>query len=184
MTTGLLVIALVAAVNPARFRLSLPDEIDARHRPAAVLLGAAAMLAASLGVAAVADGVLDGLDVSPETFRIAAGLIATVAGLWVVVVPRRGEEPVLPGPGAALVPVLFPLLMTPETAALLLAAGADEPFGGVAAAVAAALAAVTASGWLRRGPVVDSALTVAARLLGAALVTSGVWLMIDGIRDV
>ena len=76
---------------------------------------------------------LDALAISPESFRIAAGLVLAAAGLRTIVWPRPS------GPFAAI-------LVTPALACLAVSFGADEATGAVlgAAAIALAVAAIAA----------------------------------------
>ena len=104
----------LAAVNPARLRPALPQR-KGRIRWAATLSGATATLVAGFFLVAVSTDLLDALDITPETWRIAAGSIATLVGLRVLAAPLRAEEPQLHGRWAALVPVAFPLLITPSS---------------------------------------------------------------------
>ncbi len=104
-----------------------------------------------------------------------------LAGLWK---PRPGEEPGLPGWRAAIWPVAFPRLLAPEVAALALTTGSNE---GVLATILAAgvgLGAAVVLAPVRRGDAADGILEWAGRILAVLLVAVGVFLMIDGIRDV
>lgn len=184
MNLALLMIAYLAAVNPFRARLAAPEDATGRARPDVLALGIGALYAlAALGVA-VAPRALDGLDVSPETFRIAAGFVLAVAGAWVIWFPARTEEPALAGRAAALVPLLFPVLVSPELFALVWSTGADEGAGEVLVALAVALAALFGLGTVRRTPVSETVLRAGARLAGAALVGISLVLVVSGIRDV
>ena len=184
MNDALLLAAFVAAVNPLRVRPGMPWREPGRRDTAHLAAAAVGVLALAAAGAAVADPLLDGLDISPESFRIAAGLVVAVVGAWVIVFPARGEEPVLAGWGAALVPLAFPLLITPEVTVLVLSAGADEGAGAVTAGMAVGLALTVAAGFVRRTPLATSLLRAGSRLLGALLVVAGIQLIIDGIRDV
>ncbi len=175
--------AFVAAVNPARIRPGLPED-GGRARPLPLALGSAAVLAAAAAGVYLAEPLLDALDVSPETFRLAAGLVMAVAAGWVLWFPHRGPEPAMAGLGAALVPVAFPLLVSPEVFVLAISAGADEPAPAVLGALAAALVAVNALGAVpRRGPA-DTLLRGVARLTAALLMVAALALIVSGIRDV
>jgi small neutral amino acid transporter SnatA (MarC family) len=181
VSAGLVALAVLATVNPARVPLGLPE---ARGRRALVAIASVAALAVAAALLAVADPFLDALDVSPESLRIAAGLVLVVGGVRALVAPRPASDPVLPGVRAALVPVLFPLLLTPELALVLLAAGADEHNGAALGGLTIALVLASASTLVRRTPVTDGLFAAAARLLGALLVLAGVAYVVDGIRDV
>ncbi len=171
----------LAAVNPARLRPALPQR-KGRIRWAATLSGATATLVAGFFLVAVSTDLLDALDITPETWRIAAGSIATLVGLRVLAAPLRAEEPQLHGRWAALVPVAFPLLITPELVALVSLFGATEPatrsIGGLIAAIA--LGAATGAVAHRR----PSLWLAGARLFAALLILGGLAMIVEGIRDV
>ncbi len=137
MTFAFLVFALVAAVNPCRLRLVLPE------RRTAVALGTLLALGAVAAIAALGGALLDALDISPESFRLGAALVLALEGARALVFARPAAEPELPGLRAALVPVAFPLLLSPGVVALAVAAGGDEVEPEAAAAAAVALRART-----------------------------------------
>jgi small neutral amino acid transporter SnatA (MarC family) len=181
VSAGVVFLAALACVNPARVALGMPD---APLRRRLVLLGAGsglAILLAAVGLA-VADPLLDALDISPESLRIATGAVLLVAGARTLVVPRPAAEPA--ARLQVLVPVLFPLLVTPELALVLLGAGADERNAAAVAGIAAALLLALAGTLVERTPVATALFVQGSRLLGAVLVLAGVAYVVDGIRDV
>ncbi|MDX1690610.1 MAG: hypothetical protein R3290_06275 [Acidimicrobiia bacterium] len=180
----LLGLALVAAVNPPRTRTGLPETTTGRARLPVLLLGSGIALAVVAGLAWWSGPLLDALDVSPETFRIAAGLVAGIAGLRSIIRTSPGAEPELPGLRSAVWPVAFPRLVAPEVVALAITAGSEDGVTGTVAAAAVAFAALAALGPLRRGAVTDGALRWAGAVLGMVLVVIGAVLMIDGVREV
>jgi small neutral amino acid transporter SnatA (MarC family) len=171
MSFGLLLLGFVGAVNPCRARLALPG------RRVAVVLGAAVALAAVAALAALGDPLLDALDVSPESFRLAAGIVLAVEGARALVWPRPAAEPELPGLAAALIPVAFPILLQPGVIVLALAAGGDDVGRSAVAAVAIVLAAVVA---LQPHPL----LPAGARVLGGLEIVAGAALAISALSDV
>lgn len=183
MNLAMLVVAFAAAANPFRIRPGLPEEGD-RANPRVLAAGCVLVFALGAAAVAAAPSLLDGLDVSPETFRLAAGFVMAVAAGWVLWVPHRGDEPELGGLGAAVVPVAFPLLISPELFVLTISAGADEDAGAVLAALAVALVTVFALGAVpRRGPA-PALLRAGSRLAGSLLMLAAVVLIVSGIRDV
>jgi small neutral amino acid transporter SnatA (MarC family) len=168
----------VAAVNPCRVRLAVPE------RRAAVALGALLALGTAAAVAAVGGAFLDTLDISPESFRLAAAVVLALEGARTLVLPRPGTEPELGGLGAALVPVAFPLLLTPGVVALALAAGGDEIAAEAVGALALAFGSVLAASLVPRGDRADALLAAGCRLLGAAEIAAGIALAVDALRDV
>ena len=85
-------------------------------------------------VAALADPLLDALDVSDPSFRVAAGIVAVIAGAADLFRRPPPPEPSLPGWRAALVPVAVPVVTRPALVVLALGAGADQDLLVVAAA--------------------------------------------------
>jgi small neutral amino acid transporter SnatA (MarC family) len=184
MTYALLVLAYLAAVNPGRLRLSMPKRPGGQTTSVEMLAASALVLGLVAVGLVTAEPLLDALRISPESFRIAAGLVVALVGGWVMLFPSRHEEPELAGWGVVLVPLAFPLLITPELVALAIASGADEPFGSAFTAAAIGLAAGAAVGFVRRVGAADAILRGFSRLAGLGLVVVGIWMIIDGIRDV
>ena len=178
MSFAFLLLAFAAAVNPCRIRLALPAS------RAAVALGALLALAAGAALALAGSVLLDALEVSPESFRLAAGLVLTLEGLRTLVLPRPVDEPELGGLGAALVPVAFPLLLQPGVVVLALTAGGDEVAGEAIGALAVALLLVALAGALAIGARGEPLLVAGSRLLGALEIAAGAALAVDAIRDV
>jgi hypothetical protein len=154
----------LATANAGRVALGLGDG-RAPRRPLAlaVAVGAAMVLVLVL----VADPLLEALDISPESFRIAAGIVLVAMGAATLVHPRPG------GPAAAL-------LVTPDLACMAIAASADEGVGPALGAAAIALAVVAA---LALPPRLAPA-GRAAPFLAALAVVVGVALVVAGVRDV
>jgi small neutral amino acid transporter SnatA (MarC family) len=178
--------ALLLALNPARAAFAVPR---AGRSPASVVgvaaLGGAIGALTVCAVAAAADPLLDAVDVSDPSFRLAAGIVAALAGAADVFRRPPAPEPALPGWRAALVPVAIPVVARPALLVLALGAGAEQ---GVlvslgAMAVGVALLTGLTAGWPTEGPR-GKALRWAARLLAAGLVACGVILAIDGILAV
>jgi small neutral amino acid transporter SnatA (MarC family) len=165
LSFGFLLAAFLATANPARVALAA---LESRPRRASLALAVAGSFALAAVAALLSDNLLDVLDVSPESFRIAAGLVLGVAGLRALV---SGLS--FAGPFGAVV-------VTPELAVLAVSAGADQSLGRVLGAVAVTLLLVVpALAAPRRGPLV-----VAARFLGALQVVVAVALVVSGVRDV
>ena len=181
MSAALVAVAVVATMNPARVSIGLPEP---RGRSALVATASVGALALAGSLLVVADPLLDALDISPESLRIATGLVLVVGGVRALAAPRPSADPGLTGRFAAVVPVLFPLLVTPELALVVLSAGADERNVAALGGLAVAVVLATASTLVRRTPVADVLFVAATRLLGALLVVAGVAYVVDGIRDV
>jgi small neutral amino acid transporter SnatA (MarC family) len=175
---GFLLLAFTAAANPCRSSLVLP------RRPPALVLGALVALAACAAVAVSGGVLLDALDVSPESFRLAAALVLGLEGARALLLPRPPQEPELPGLGAALVPIAFPLLLQPGVVMLALAAGADEVAGSAIGALGVAFGIVVLAGAARVGERGERLLAAGGRLTGAVEVAVAVALAVDSLRDV
>jgi small neutral amino acid transporter SnatA (MarC family) len=184
VTAGLLVIAYLGALNVARARLGVPEAASSRARPGALAGGSLLVLGLIAALAGWSEPLLRALQITPETFRIAAGIAAMLAAAYVLIVPRPAAEPVPGGGWAALWPVCFPLLAGPEVMALAVATGSGEGVQATLAGTGAALVVLLLLGLLPRRPLADRVLLWLSRLLGLLLLLVGVWLAIDGIRDV
>ena len=144
-------------------------------------IGGAAVCAA----AAAGGPLLDALDVSEPSFRIAAGIVAALGGVVDLFRRPPPPEPALAGWRAALIPVAIPLVARPALLVVGLGAGADQ--GALVSAGAMATGVALLTGLVAWWPTEDSAgraLRWAAGLLAAALVAGGVILAVDGVMDV
>jgi hypothetical protein len=161
-----LVAGFLATTNAGRVALARATAgPSTRERLVAVGVGATVIVLA----AAFADDLLDALDISPESFRIAAGIVLAATGIRELIWPH------IPGdaPFAAV-------LLTPELVCVALSFGADESLGRTLAAGAIGLsfAAVAAlADRVRPGP-------LPARLLAALQIVVAVALGVSGVRDV
>ena len=178
MSLWFVVLSAIAASNPPRVaeRLSATPH-DERARPLSI--GVVILALALAVVAGLASQILDVLELSDETWRIATGAVAVLAGARVVVAPLR------PVPGLrknthALVPVVFPVMFVPELVLLMVLWGATEGFRGAAVALVVVVAALRLWAPAEGGPVTRGA----AKFLAALLVVVGVGLLVAGIRDV
>jgi len=184
VTLALFVLAALCAVNAPRSRGALP--VTDERGPVATIGGALTLLVL-VPVAAFADPLLDLVDISPATARIATGLLLVVTGILLVGWPMPRPEPSLPGRRAALVPVAFPTLLTPGLALLVLTAAADHTAVVSLVVLAVALATVPAIAMIPARPP-DSTqhrvLDGSARVLAGVLVLAGFGLLFDGVFDV
>jgi len=179
MTGWFVFLVYFAAINPPRLRPHMGTG-DERGRFAQLAVGAATVAGAGLVLVLAADRILDTLDITDETWRLAAGAVGLLVVARVVVAPRLGDMPVPDGLG--LVPIAFPLLFTPQLAVLAILFGATESFAVAWGWLVVGIATAAATARLRhRRPGLWLAL---ARLLGALLVALAIALLIAGIRDV
>jgi len=189
MTLPLFLLAAVCLVNAPRSRTAVGAEDGVRLAG----LGAVLTLAALVPAAAFAEPLLEAVDVSAPTARIACGLLLVAMGILALGSPSPDPEPALDGWRAALVPVAFPTLLTPGLVALTVVGAADHaaPVAlGVAAAALATVPLVVAVPTSRElsprtgRPVSDRVLGGLGRLLAALLVVAGLGLLFDGVFDI
>lgn len=179
MTGWFIALVYVAAVNPPRLRPGL-DTGGERGHPGHLLVGSAFAAAIGLVLVLASTSILDVLDITDETWRLASGVVAVLAGARVLLIPSLGKLPPLDHLG--IIPIAFPLLLTPQLVVLAVLFGATESFAAAWGLLAVCVAAGAAAGALRqRRPELWLA---TARLLGAVLVALGVALVVAGIRDV
>jgi small neutral amino acid transporter SnatA (MarC family) len=178
--------ALILALNPARGAFGVPRSGRSRRGVVGVaalggVLGGLAVCAA----AALGGPLLEALDVSDPSFRIAAGIVAGLAGAGDLFRRPPPAEPSLAGWRAALVPVAIPIVARPALLVMALGAGADRGVLESAGAMAVGIALLTGltAGWPTEGPG-GRTLRWAGRLLAAGLVACGVILTVDGVLDV
>lgn len=181
----LLVLALLAALNPARAAAAVPDAGRGRgSRVGVVAAGGVAAVAALSGIAWMSGPLLDWLSVSAPTVRIGTAVLLVVVAVHDLLARPPAAEPALAGWGAAAVPVTVPLLARPHLAVLAVSAGVDGGVGLVAAATAlgaALLLPVAAAG--PAAPATPRARVERwlARLLAALLAVVAVAMAVDGV---
>jgi small neutral amino acid transporter SnatA (MarC family) len=179
--------AFVVIINPVRAVASIAPALLRTGRAVAVV-GATVAAAVGIALAALHDQILDLLSVSAPTFRIGAGLVIAAMGLRALLLaPEPWTEGIAGGRLAALVPIAFPVLITPELAVGAVAFGADEGTGITVAGILLGLVVAAALGsWPRmaddrpRPPW----LVPVGRLLGAGAVVVGVARVVSGVFDV
>lgn len=184
MSDLLLFLAFFAAVNPLRSRVGLPEGPDGRMRPAAVVVGALVSVAAIAALGWWSAPILDALEITPETFRIAAGLVAVLAGGWGFVVVVPAAEPPLGGWRDGLWPIAFPRVLAPEVLLLALAGATQNGVLATTVAAGVGVAALAGLGAARGTDRTTRLLVAGGRVLAVLLVVAGIFLMVDGIRDV
>ncbi|MEE8498250.1 MAG: MarC family protein [Acidimicrobiia bacterium] len=184
MNTLLALVAYVAALNPARTRLGVPENDNGGARMDLLGPGTAIGVLALVAIAAISDPVLDALEISPETFRIAAGFVLVIVATWMMFVPIPTSEPVPDGFAARFWPVAFPRVISPETITLTLSIGASDGLGLVLPGLGLAAGLLVALGPLRAGPMTGRVMAALGRVAAVILVVVGVWLALQGVREV
>jgi small neutral amino acid transporter SnatA (MarC family) len=178
--------ALVLALNPSRAAYGVPRAGRSPLTVVGVAAVGGAIGALAVCAAATAGGpLLEALDVSEPSYRIAAGIVAGLAGAADLFRRPPPPEPALAGWRAALIPVAIPVVVRPALLVLALGAGADRGVFVSAGAMAIGIALLTglAAGSPTEGPG-GRVLRWAGRLLAAALVACGAILAVDGVLDV
>ena len=181
MSLGLLVLAAVCTVNPFRVRSAVPADDAVRI---ATVAGALAWLGAAV-LALGSAALLDTTAFPASTVRMALGVVLVLQGGWTLVSRLPTPEPRLPGLQAALVPVAFPVTLTPGLGLLAASAALDRSVPVALGVLAVVLALVPALTWAWSGDGAPSGrlLGGAARVLAGGLVLAGVALLINGIYD-
>jgi small neutral amino acid transporter SnatA (MarC family) len=180
------VAALLLALNPARAVFAIPRAGRSRRIVVGVTAVGGVIGGLAVCAAAAAGGpLLNALDVSDPSLRIAAGIVAAVVGAADLFRRPPRPEPALVGWGAALIPIAIPVVARPALLVMALGAGADRGVLASAAAMATGVALLTGLvvAWPTAGPA-GRVLRWAGRLLAAGLVASGVMLAADGVLDV
>lgn len=186
VSSWVVLLAVVAAVNPLRLWPSLPRGERPRAERLVVAGGGGALAGAGLVALAVAGGsIADALDVSAPTVGVAAGLVLAVGALWGLVVGPPAPEPSLAARGAAVVPVAVPFVLRPEAGLVAVAAGADGRAGWVVAGcvvVVAALLGGAAPSTL--GGAAERVARWGGRVVAAVGVALGISLAVAGVLAV
>ena len=135
------VVILVAVANPARAAVAARPR-DCGARLLTVHVGIAAVVVALLTwlVAAASGPILDFLDISPESFRVGAGIVIAVGGIRAATVRPAVWDDLEPRWYTFALPLAFPVLLAPELVAAGLSLGADDGAGPVLAGAAVGLA--------------------------------------------
>jgi hypothetical protein len=183
---------LVTALNPLRVALAVrtPERASGAEYPAPspgrVALGGAAGAAFVLVGAVLADSLATALHISSPALRLAAGVVALVAGVVTVFVSPPSAAPLGPDrPGVAVpvaVAVASPALVTGALAAALdrgLPVVVAALVAGVAALVAAVVVGAPAGARGGRRDPRARLLLWGGRLTGAVLVATAVLLILD-----
>ena len=169
MSLTLIAFAAVCAANPFRLGACAPAPVEAR-RQAVVVAVAVTLIAVGL-FALLSKPILEMLNVSGSSSRIAAGVAVLIVGIRDLFIQPPAAEPALAGWRAGIVPMAFPTLLTPALLILAISAGnargALAAFGIIGAVVSSAGLAVAANvrGNYWRAAAVGSAGTVVGTLL-------------------
>ena len=172
-------LTLVVAVNPPAVAVALRDRRARREMAVAAVLAAGVAGACAL----VSGPALDALEVSSATFQVATAVVLGLAGVrWLLVGPwRLPDERPADGWRQVVVPLLVPVLVSPQVVVVSTSLGADHGVGIVVAGAAVAFALAWAAAAVRAHPGVWS---IASRFVGMGAVVLALALATDGIRTV
>jgi small neutral amino acid transporter SnatA (MarC family) len=176
VNAGIVVLAVLGALGPARIPAAAPEA-----PPGRVAAAQAAVVVVLIVLAASGGAILDALDVSDPNAAIAAGLVVVLTAVLDLV--RRNPVPVeLPaGQVAALVPLAWPLGLRPAAAVLAIAAGAADVTSGVVVGAVVAAALAVALVVRRSAESVRSGAQALCAVLGTG---AGIDLLVDGVLAV
>jgi small neutral amino acid transporter SnatA (MarC family) len=163
----------IVAVNPAAVAASVPRSALFRARAKVAFVTTVVTVVVLAGCS---GPLLDWLDVSTPTFRVATGVVlGLAAGRWVVM----GAGPIASGDR---VPILT-ILLSPQLVAVAITAGADV--GAVGAGSAAVVALVVSGAAVYWQGFWEMAVwSWATRLVGVAGVAVALALVVDGVKTV
>ena len=147
MNSTLIALAAVCAANPFRIAACAPTDPDTRRRAVAV---AALLSFAAVGLlAGLSEPILESLNVSGSSSRIAAGAAVLVVGIRDLFTQPPAPEPALDGWRAGIFPMAFPAILTPALAILAISAGSERgaviTVGVIGAAILLVAATVSAN---------------------------------------
>ena len=181
-----LMVVFFAAINPAAVAMSMvhaggDGERRANWRVAAIG-GVTAVVMYALACW-VAPHLLDWLQIAPESFRVAAGIVMATMGveaIWFGAITTDGDDV---GIQAAVFPLGVPLIAGPAGLMAAVSYGDDQGFGRAFGAAAVIVAVVVALLFARpeRG---RPALGGMARVTGALLVAVAAGLIVSGVREI
>ena len=173
-------LAVLLAVNPVAAAVALWP----RERRLTMAVAAAIAFVIAVLSAVVSGPVLDVLDVTPGTFRVSAAIVLGLASArWLIIgAASVAADGPAEGPGRVVVPLLIPVLVTPQLVMVSISIGADE---GVAVVAAGAVAGL-ALGWLaatvtKRHP---AGWIAGMRLVAALAMAVAIALAVDGVKTV
>lgn len=173
---------LVVASNP----LALAASLQSRPRDTVLYRAVAAGLAMLAVVALASPTVLEALDIEPQTFRIAAGVVFLVTGAGAIL-PFVGPRPIDPASSGQLIPWLFPIAWPGIATAAACIAAANyaandgRPVTLLACVIAVAIVGAVLLALAGRYRLITLA---ASRFLGGIIIVTGVDLIISGVQAV
>lgn len=145
---------------------------------------AAVAFTGAVVAAAVSEPILDALDVTAGTFRVATAVVLGLASArWLILgAPFVSGDGPADGWGRVAVPLLFPVVFTPQLFMVSASVGADDGVlaAAMGAAVGLALAWVATLATKRR----QVAWNTGVRFVAALALTVALALAVDGVKTV
>ncbi len=178
------IVALLAALNPARAAFGVPRAGGRRRAAGVAALGGVGGAVIVLAIALLSGPLVNALDVSDPALRIAAGVVGALVGAIQLVRRPPAADPALPGLRAAIVPVAIPLVISPALLALSVSAHADHGGLLVTGALTVGVGLLVACTLVTHEGPAGRVLVWAARVTAAALLATSVLLVVAGILDV
>ncbi len=177
MSSTLIALAAMCAANPFRIAACAPAGAETRRSAAAV---ATLLSLAAVGLLAVlSEEILDWLNVSGSSSRIAAGVSVLVVGIRDLFIQPPPPEPALQGWRAGIVPMAFPAFFSPALAILAISAGSARGSGAALGVIGVVIALV--------GVMVVAGLRATywrAAAVGSAGVVIGTLLTLNGVTAI
>ena len=170
-------VTMMAAVNPPAVALAAGSTTTRRGLLGAVAVAAALLLLAVL----VATTLIDWLEVAPESFRTAAGIVMRVQGCLMTLNPAWTSPPA-GGHDDGPIPLGWPVMANAAAVVGAMTFAADGSNARVIAAAGIALAVAGGSNAVTRSPH-RALIGGLARLAGALLILTAVALMFSGGKD-
>jgi multiple antibiotic resistance protein len=181
-----LLVAFFAAVNPAAVAMATMakgGEEDQRHSWVIAAIGAGVAMVLFLIAVLVSESLLGWLQIEPETFRVAAGIVMAVCGAYTVWFGRWGQHSEEVGWFAGVFPLGLPLLAGPAGLIAALSYSVDKGEGRTLGAVAVVVvigAILVALRPRNSAPALDAI----ARITGALLIAIAAGLVVSGVRAI
>jgi len=172
-------VSMLAAVNPARLAVLMGDTAS-RDRTRLLGLGALMSTVVVVVLGLFGDTLLDALEVTDETWRIAAGAVAVLSGARHLAIRPAKPIPRVSVPAHAIAPIAFPGLLVPEIVVLAVLYGTTESVGRLVFGAVVGFGAAAVWGRIEDGAVTRGMV----RVFAALLVVAGIVLIVAGIRDI
>ncbi len=177
MSSTLIALAAVCATNPFRVAACAPTRADIRRKAIAVATALSLVAVGSLAV--LSEVILEWLNVSGSSSQIAAGAAVLLVGIRDLFMQPPSPEPGLKGWRAGIVPMAFPVILTPALAILAISASSER---GTATAVGVIGAAILLVAVIVIGNVRGTYLRTAT--FGSAGVVCGTLLLLNGVTAI